>query len=219
MKETDFRLDVIKMASDDERLEQIKEWWKEYRWTIIGGTALGIGAIGGWTGWTEYTRIQQESASALYQDVSVAVVQSDYGAAINAAEQLLDDYGSTGYAGKALLLLARASYEHGETAETRRYLQQAMNEATEEATVHVARIRLAKLMIAEREYQEAISLLDVADQQGFDSYYLELKGDAYRALGQDKQAHEAYLESMDALAPGSPYERYLALKLNDTVSE
>ena len=50
MKETDFRLDVIEMASEDERLEQIKEWWKEYRWTIIGGTALGIGVIGGWDG-------------------------------------------------------------------------------------------------------------------------------------------------------------------------
>ncbi len=207
------------MTPEEERLDQIKEWWKEYRWTIVAGTTLGLGAIGGWTGWNEYTRIQQESASALYQDVSVAVVQSDYGAALTAAEQLLDEHGSSGYAGKAMLLMARASYEHGDASQARRYLQQAMNEATEEATVHVARIRLAKLMIAEREYQEALSLLDVAEQQGFDSYYLELKGDAYRAMGMDKQAHEAYLGSMDALKPGSSYEQILALKLNDTVSE
>ncbi len=207
------------MTPEEERLDQIKEWWKEYRWTIVAGTTLGLGAIGGWTGWNEYTRIQQESASALYQDVSVAVVQSDYEGALTAAEQLLDEHGSSGYAGKALLLMARASYDHGDSSQARRYLQQAMNEATEEATVHVARIRLAKLMIAEREYQEALNLLDVDKQQGFDSYYLELKGDAYRALGMDKQAHEAYLGSMDALRPGSSYEQILALKLNDTVSE
>ena len=207
------------MATEDERLDQIKEWWKEYRWVIVGGTALGISAIGGWTGWSEYSRIQQESASALYQDVSVAVVQSDYEAALTAAEQLLDEHGSTGYAGKALLLMARASYEHGDSGQARRYLQQAMSEATEDATVHVARIRLAKLMIAEREYQEALNLLDVDEQQGFDSYYLELQGDAYLALGMDKQAHEAYLGSMDALRPGSQYEQILALKLNETLSE
>ena len=207
------------MAGEDERLDQIKEWWKEYRWTIVVGTVLGLGIVGGWTGWGEYTRIQQESASALYQDVSVAVVQGDYGAALNAADQLLGEHGSTAYAGKALLLLARASYEHNEPDQARRYLEQAMAEATEEATVHAARIRLAKLMVAEREYQEAITLLDVADMQGFDSYYHEVTGDAHRALGQDKQAHEAYLESMDALAPGSPYADVLALKLNDTVSE
>ncbi len=207
------------MTPEEERLDQIKEWWKEYRWTIVAGTALGLGAIGGWTGWNEYTRIQQESASALYQDVSVAVVQSDYEGALTAAEQLLDEHGSSGYAGKALLLMARASYEHGDSGQARHYLQQAMNEATEEATVHVARIRLAKLMIVEREHQEALNLLEVAEQQGFDSYYLELKGDAYRAMGMDKQAHEAYLGSMDALKPGSSYEQILALKLNDTISE
>ncbi len=208
------------MNPEEERLEQIKEWWKEYRWTIIGGTALGIGVIGGWTGWTEYTTAQQESASSLYQEVSVAVVaENDYEGARQAAEQLLDEHRSTGYAGKALLLLARASYESGDRDQTRQYLQQAMDQAAEEATVHVARIRLAKLMIDESEYQDAMKLLDVKDTTGFESHYLELKGDAHRALGQIKEAHEAYQESMDALAPGSQYRSILALKLNDTVTE
>ena len=63
------------MTPEEERLEQIKKWWKEYRWTILGGTALGIATIGGWTGWNEYTQTQQESASVLYQQVSVAVVE------------------------------------------------------------------------------------------------------------------------------------------------
>ncbi|MDE0310517.1 MAG: tetratricopeptide repeat protein [Acidiferrobacterales bacterium] len=207
------------MTTEEERLDQIKEWWKEYRWTIVAGTVLGIGVIGGWTGWNEYTRVQQESASVLYQDVSVAVVQNDYEAALTAAEQLLDEHGSSGYAGKAMLLMARASYENGDAAQARRYLRQALDEATEEATVHVARIRLAKLMIADREYQDALDLLDVERQQGFDSYYLELRGDAYHALGMDEQAHQAYLQSMDELSPGSSYEQVLALKLNETVSE
>ena len=205
------------MTPEDERLEQIKEWWKEYRWTILGGTALGIATIGGWTGWNEYTQTQQESASVLYQQVSVAVVENDYNSARDSIDELLSDHSNTAYAGKALLLMARVSYENGAEDETRRYLLQAIDDATESSTVHTARIRLGQLMIAEKQYEEALELLDIRNMGGFDSYYHELRGDAYRAQEQLKKAQEAYRASLDTLAPGSQYAAILNLKLNDTL--
>ncbi len=205
------------MTPDDERLEQIKEWWKEYRWTILGGTTLGIAVIGGWTGWNEYTQTQQESASALYQQVSVAVVENNYNFARDSIDELLSDYPKTAYAGKALLLMARASYENGEEDETRRYLLQAIDDATESSTVHTARIRLGQLMIAEKQYEEALELLDIGNMGGFDSHYHELRGDAYRAQEKLKEAQESYRASLDTLAPGAQYATILNLKLNDTL--
>ncbi len=205
------------MTPEEERLEQIKKWWKEYRWTILGGTGLGIAFISGWTGWNEYSQTQQEAASALYQQVSVAVVENDYNSARDWIDELLSDHPNTAYSGKALLLMARASYEYGEEDETRKYLLQAIDDATEASTVHTARIRLGQLMIAEKQYEEALELLDIGNMGGFDSHYQELRGDAYRAQEKLKEAQEAYRASLDTLAPGSQYAAILTLKLNDTL--
>ena len=73
---------------------------------------------------------------------------------------------NTAYSGKALLLMARASYEYGEEDESRKYLLQAIDDATEASTVHIARIRLGQLMIAEKQYEEALELLDIGNMGG-----------------------------------------------------
>jgi len=204
------------MTTEEERLSQIKEWWKEYRWAILGGAVLGIGGLGGWTGWNEYSKTQQEAASELYQDLSVAAVEQNYDSAKTAIDGLLADHGDTAYAGQGLLLMARASYDHGNESEARDYLNRAISESKLPAIVHAARIRLAQLMISQAQYSEALSLLDVSQMGAFDTHYHELKGDAYRELGEFAEAHSAYQESLDSLAPGSPYTRVLTLKLNDT---
>ena len=207
------------MATDEERLEQIQEWWKEYRWTIIGGTLMGVVAIGGWTGWTEFNKSKQEVASVLYQQVSVAVVEQDYDSAKQYADQLFEEHASSAYAGQAHLLLARASYENGELDVARTLLEKAIDSASESSTVHTARIRLAQLMIAEEQYDGAVALLNVGSMEGFESHYQELKGDAYRQLEQYEQAREAYQASIESLNPNSQYSYVLNLKLNDTPAQ
>lgn len=208
------------MAADEERLDQIRQWWKEYRWTIIGGTAIGVAAVGGWTGWKEYTRVQQEAASVLFQQVSVAVVQADVEAARRAFDDLIDSHGSSAYAENARLLMARASYDAGETDAARVLLQEAIDSSSEESTIHAARIRLAQLMIADGRYQDALDTLGSSNAGGFESHYQELRGDAYRGLNRNGDAKDAYQASIDSLNQNSAsYRTILTLKLNDTLIE
>lgn len=205
------------MTPDEERLDQVKQWWKEYRWTAIGGISAGVIGVGGWTGWTEYTRVQHESASALFQELSVAVVQADATGARRAFDELFEDYSGTAYAEKARLLLARTAYEVGEQADARRLLEDAVDLSSDESTVHAARIRLAQLLIENAQYQEALDLLGSADPGQFASHYEELKGDAYRAMNRYSEAKKAYEASLDRLGFNSGYRTILTLKLNDTL--
>ncbi len=205
------------MTPDEERLDQVKQWWKEYRWTVIGGISAGVIGVGGWTGWTEYTRVQHESASALFQELSVAVVQADATSARRAFDELFEDYSGTAYAEKARLLLARTAYEVGEQADARRLLEDAVDLSSDESTVHAARIRLAQLLIENAQYQEALDLLGSADPGQFASHYEELKGDAYRAMNRYSEAKKAYEASLDRLGFNSGYRTILTLKLNDTL--
>ncbi len=205
------------MTPEDERLEQIKNWWKEFRWTVIGGTAVGVLAVGGWTGWSEYSRIEQETASVLFQELSVAVVQADVPTARRAFDDLLADHPNTTYADRARLLLARANYDAGEIDSARALLEDAVSSSADDATAHAARIRLAQLMIADAQYQEALTVLDSSNTGGFESFYQELRGDAYRAMNRNSEAKQAYQASIDALNSDSGYRTILTLKLNDTL--
>lgn len=204
------------MTPEEERLDQVKQWWKEYRWTVIGGVSAGVIGVGGWTGWNEYTRVQQELASALFQELSVAVVQADVTGARRAFDELFEDYSGTAYAEKARLLFARAAYEVGEEADARRLLEDAVDLSSDESTAHTARIRLAQLLIQSAQYQEALDLLGSVDPGQFASHYEELKGDAYRAMNRYSEAKKAYEASLDLLGFNSGYRTILTLKLNDT---
>ena len=204
------------MTPEEERIEQLKEWWKEYRLTIIVGTLLGLGTVAGWTGWKEYSLNEREVASVLYQQISEAVVGQDYESAQRAAVELFDNYESTSYAEQAHLLLARASFEHGAIDQSSDLLQQVIISSSDNAIVHTARIQLARLMIAEDKFEEVISLLDIPSMDGYDSHYHELRGDAYRALGENEKATESYQASIDELSLNSYYLTYLRLKLHDT---
>ncbi len=204
------------MTPEQERIDKLKQLWQEYRWTIVGGVAIGVGTIGGWTGWQEYTRVQQESASAYFQDVSVAVVTGDVETAENVTQQLLDEHAGTSYLTNAQLLLARSRFERGDAAGARDLLSQVLASAKEKSIQHVARIRLAQLMLAQREFTETLELLNITEMGGLDSHYYELRGDAYRGLNQINKAREEYETSLEKLSLTSQYAGILRAKLNDT---
>ena len=204
------------MATDEERLEQIKEWWQENRWIIIGGLSLGLSAIVGYNGWAQYTKSQEEAVSSIYEQISEATVEQRIDEAIDLIAELTKEYPTTGYAGKAALIQARIEYERGEVEKSREALQWAIDNATEASTVHTARLRLAFQMLGDGEYQQALNLLDVTAMDGFASHYNELRGDAQRGLGNIDKAHEAYLAAVETLGENSSYKPILDLKVNGT---
>ncbi len=200
---------------DDERLEQIKEWWKRYRWTIIGGVSLGLATVVGVNAWNSYTTGKAEAASDLYERITLDVVENRFDSATELAGQLINEFPNTPYAGKTALIQARIHYELGHSEQARELLRWVIGNAAETSSAHAARLQLARLMNAEQDYEDALSTLDIDDTAGFESHYHELRGDALRALQRFEEAYEQYERSLESLAPGSGYRALLNLKLND----
>jgi len=200
---------------DDERLEQIKEWWKEYRWTVIGGVSLGLATVVGVNVWNAYTIGKAEAASDLYERITLDVVENRFDSATRLADQLIEEFPNTAYAGKTALIQARIQHELGNSEQVRKLLRWVIDNATEISSAHAARLQLARLMNAEKDYEGASSMLDIDDITGFESHYHELRGDALRGLQRFEEAYEQYERSLETLAPGSGYRALLNLKLND----
>jgi predicted negative regulator of RcsB-dependent stress response len=205
--------------SDDEQLEKIKSWWHDNRWSIITGVVLGLSVVVGWNGWQQYTTSRAESASVIYERMLTADTDANAETAEALASELIRDYGKSGYAGKAALLSAKLAVQRGDYTGAAERLRWIIVESAEPGMVHVAQLRLGRLLIAAGDYAQAESVLNVADRGAFESQYAELLGDAYAAQNHLDKARDAYTVSLDALLPSSSYRPILSMKLHNIAAE
>lgn len=201
--------------SHNEELEQLKAWWKEYGTYVFYGVILGAAIILGTNYWKQQQVQQAEAASALYEQMVMAAQERKADVVRQAGTKLLEDFASTPYAGKAALFLAKASFEAGDKASARSQLQWAIDNASEEATRHVARLRLGRLLLDQGELDAALALTDVDEKNGFVSEYEELRGDLLVRQGRNDEARAAYRAALQALPADSRYGRILSMKLDD----
>lgn len=200
--------------TEQEELEKLKAWWKTYGGSLITGVALGLAILFGYRYWVDYRQTQREAASVLYDQMldELRARKPEAGAA---GAKLIDEYSSTPYAGMAALLLARQAYETGDKAGARQRLEWVVANAKDAATQHAARLRLARLLIETGQLPEAAALAETKDIAGFESEYLELRGDLTVAQGKPEQARAAYRAALKQLPSGSQYRAVLSMKLDD----
>ena len=205
--------------TDQEELEKFKAWWKEYGNAVIFGAVLGIALLAGNRYWSSYTEQRLREASDMYEQMLDQVAEKKPDAARGTGSKLIADYASTPYAGMAALLLARVAFEGSNAAEARQQLRWAMENGSDPATVHAARLRLARLTAAAGETESALKLLDVKDRSGFAGAYEELRGDLLVALNRPDEARAAYRAALAEVKPDSDYQRVLKMKLDNLEPE
>ena len=201
--------------ADQEELDKLKVWWKNYGNSVIFGVLLGVAALVGFRYWTQYTEQRLQTASVLYDRMMQDFHSKRIELTRQSGELLMDDSSSTPYAGMAGLMLARMDVEAGDVGSARKHLQWVLEHAKDAATMHAARLRLARVDLDSGDKQAALAFLEVKDQAGFEAEYAELKGDIYLAQGQRGQARTAYREALKQLPAGSPYAPVINMKLDD----
>ncbi len=207
----------IPQLAGDEDLERARAFWQENGRSIVAGVLLGIFAIGGWNGWQFWQKSEGESASTLYQNLVSDEIGTEAAASI--AGDLIGKYSGSPYAANAALVMAKRSVDAKDYAEARRYLQWVADHAGEEALVHIARLRLAQIAMAENQPDEALRTLKQGDAIAVDgpfaARYQELIGDAQADLGNHEAARKAWETSRGMLESGSPSVGLVQLKLDN----
>lgn len=202
----------------NEDVEQLQAWWKAYGGAVIMGVVLGGLLLVGLTYWRSHKQDQAQGASALYTQLEADSTAKNAPAVDATATQLMKEFAGTPYAGKAALVLAKQKYDANDVAGARQQLQWAMDNAKEPALRHVARIRLARLLLAQNEVDGAARLLEVKDRAGFVADYEELKGDVLYKQAKGVEARAAYEAARAALPANSPYARVLEMKRDDAAA-
>ena len=199
---------------EQEQLEDLKAWWKQWGNTISGvviAVCLGVIAVQGWRWWSA---LQAEKASVLYTAVSTAARSNDLAKAKDAMAQLSDKYGGTAYAPRAALLLAATLHEAGDKAGAKAQLASVIDRDSEQELKEIARIRLAALLMDDKQYDEALRTLDAKHDEAFDGIYADMRGDILVAAGRNAEARTAYQSALARIDQRSPYRTYVQVKLD-----
>ncbi len=197
---------------DQERVEQIKAWWKKYGNFCLGGLVIAMLAISGWQYWSRHTQMLQEEASSLYQTMLYQEYAEDITGASKTANQLIGQYSDTMYANFAALYLAGNEATSGQYDTAVAQLNWVIVHASENTMVtDLARLRLARLNLAMQNPQAALNTLSQVSTDS--AMKFEITGDAEVALGQIAAAKQAYQQAMMALPPESQEASMIQMKL------
>jgi len=199
---------------EQEQLDALKQFWKQYGTLIITLAFLGLAAFAGVRGWNYYQRGQSEQASALFGKLEEALRKNDVAQIGSLGAEIIDKYGSTAYGPMAALLLARRNYDSGDAAAAATRLQWVIDKARDDETVTLARLRLAGIRLDEKKYDEAIALLDAKHAPAFAPLYADLRGDVLAAQGKAAEARAAYKVALEKSPPNSNYRSVVQIKLD-----
>lgn len=205
------------MALDLEEQEQIaalKAWWKDYGNLVVAGAAACALSLAGWQGWRYYQSSQAIGAATVYEQLERAERAGDRKKVRDIAAQITGKYGSTPYGAFAALSAARASFDTGDLAGAKSQLQWVIDNVKEDEIRDVARLRLAGVLLDEKNAAEALKLVEVKPVESMTGLYADFKGDILLAQGKRAEARNAYQLALDRSEAGSPYRATLQLKLD-----
>lgn len=203
-------------TTEQEQVEMLRKWMRDYGPTVIFGAVLGLAAIYGWRYWQGLENQKRETASAAYELVLKQLSDKAKRAeGVQAGAKLVAEQGDSVYADLTSLHLAKAAVEDNKLDEAARHLRAVMDQPEHEALGHIARLRLARLLQAQGKGEEGLSLLSQAQPGDFRASYEEAKGDLYQALGKSNEARAAYQAAQSAKLADLPENRLLAMKLDD----
>jgi len=205
------------MAYDLEEQEQIavlKDWWRKYgNWVLTAVIALLVGVIGT-QGWRYYRDQQSSSAAILYSQLDTAEKSNEAKKVQDIATTLANSHSRTPYAGMAALRAAKSFAAANDLANAKLRLQWVVDKAKDDEMRDIARLRLAGLLLDEKNHDEALKLLDAKRVAAFDGLYADLRGDVFSAQNKRDEARAAYQVALEKTDPRSSYRQLIQVKLD-----
>lgn len=203
------------LRTDDEQVEQIKKWIKENGASVATGILIGLTVLFGGKAWTEYKARQTEQASNIYTQLTAALASDNQDAAVAAESAITGNHASSPYAVLAQLQMARQKLDVGETGAARAHLEWALDHAKMPQLAHIARLRLARLALAEGDLDKVQALISAPEQGAFAGAYEEILGDLHAKQGDKAAAIAAYDKALSSIPAGSPSRGMVTLKRDD----
>lgn len=202
-------------VTEEQQIEALKEWWKEYGLSIIIGLVLAIMVIFGWRFYQRYKTNVAERASIVYTRMTVDVLNSQWEDAITQAKLLRKNFARTPYAKIAALTLAKREVSQNDFSNAVAQLKWVTKHASSAIFLQLARLRLARVYIMQDKIKEALVLLQRMKNSALAGLAAEIQGDVYVKLGKIDKAREMYQLALKKIPSSGQSRPVLQMKLDN----
>ena len=206
--------------SEEEQLEVLKRWWKDYGRTVIIAVLVAVVGYFGYTTWQDQKRQKMEKASEVYEQLlklanaepGKVLTDSDKATITHLAGELKDGNSESLYAHSAAFFLAKLAVEDNKLDVAVSELKWVLSAQPEAATEQLARLRLARVLTAQQAFDDALAQLSPEPAAAFTSEYAEARGDVLKLQGDLGAALTAFEKALAATDP-QQQERYMLLQM------
>src|SRR5829696_3302112 len=130
---------------EQERLAELKGWWEDNRWYVLGAIVAAVLAFAGFRGWHWWNAKQADDAGAMYS----ATMKLPKEQQIASIDSLVAKHPGSYFASDAQLVAAKARFEAGDLPGARARLEWVVQHGVDEHR-GVARLRLAAVLLEEK---------------------------------------------------------------------
>ena len=201
--------------SEKEQLDRLLGWLRANIPWIVVGLACGGLIVYGIKWWQARSDNNGIQASQSYGQVLEAFDRGDRTRGLDLVEQLSRNHAGSPYVDQADLAAARLLLETGQPDRAASYLTVVIEHSRDPQLVLVAKLRLARVQVAQSHPDAALATLGTADQGAFEGRFAEVRGDAYFAKGDKTAALREYRAARAAMGPPQAANDLLDLKIND----
>ena len=194
-------------STEEQQAEAIKRFFRENGISLALGVIVGLGGLYGWKAYNQHQLTTAESASDAYTQLV------EGGEVLGAADQFIADNKDTNYSVLAAFVAAKEAVEQDKLDAASEKLNWIISNVTNSDLKATATTRLARVQIAQQQYDQALTTLNTTLSPAFAAAVAELQGDVYTAQGKQEQARTAYQSAADA--GGLENNPLLQIKLDD----
>jgi predicted negative regulator of RcsB-dependent stress response len=200
---------------EQEKLDALRAWWDKYGTLCAVVLLVAVATVAGWRGWQWYEGHQAARAMGYFEALEGAAQQQgdDAVARVKAAsETLRTDFPKTGYTSRGVLVAAQALRARHDLTGAQRQLEWLVKNSSDAALVPLARLRLAGVLLEQKQYDQALKQLD-NPPAAFAGLYADSRGDILAAQGKTAEAKAAWQAALKELG-SDPIAQIVQLKID-----
>jgi predicted negative regulator of RcsB-dependent stress response len=199
---------------EQERLDALKDWWKQNGPVVYVALAVFIIAVAGIKGWRYYHDTRADAAAEAFAELEKNVSGGDAKKLPEGARQLMDKYPESPYAARAALAAAQASFDAKDSEGAQKNLRWVIDNSKLSQFQSIARLRLAAVLFDSKKYDDALKVLDENKDTAFLPLTADLRGDILAAQGKTAEARAAYKLSLEKIQANNPLRQITQMKLD-----
>jgi predicted negative regulator of RcsB-dependent stress response len=178
--------------SEKERWEWVRAQVRENAPAVILAAVVVLGSLAAWRWWQDRQDAARLAAGGRYMSMVEALDHGDHAQAMRLLGELERDSAGSPYTDQAKMLAARVYMDGGELDKAANELNAVAAQSKDHNLASVARLRLARVQIAQGKADAALATLGATDTTAFAARSHEVRGDAYFAKGQQAEALGEY---------------------------